>query len=285
MIELEPLANYHCVTGENPLWHATERRIYWVDIETGRLFRADPATGAHECFFQGARIGGFTFQADGALLLFEENRIARLAPSGERRVLVEGIDAAMSRFNDVLADPEGRVYAGTIGTTDENGGLFCVETDGSVRLLWRGTGCANGMGFTPDGRRLYWTCSTTRRIYLADYERATGALSARRIFYEADPSEGVPDGLAVDSRGHLWSARWDGYGVYHLDPRAERLERLTLPVAKVSSIAFGGPSLDEAYITTAGGTGGAEGGPEGTLYRVRGLPAPGQAAHHSKILL
>jgi D-xylono/L-arabinono-1,4-lactonase len=282
---IEPVANYHCVTGENPLWRATEGRIYWEDIETGRLFRAAHDTSEHECFFHGDRVGGFTFQADGSLLLFEENRIARLGVDGERRVLARDIDAHMTRFNDALADPEGRVFAGTIGSNDENGGLFCVERDGSARLLWRGTGIANGMAFTPDGRGFYWTCSTTSRIYLADYDRATGALSNRRLFYAVPEAEGTPDGMSVDTNGDVWTARWDGHAVYRLSPRADVIERIELPVAKVSSVAFGGPHLDVAYVTTAGGTGTTEGGPEGTLYRITGLGVVGQPEHLSRVCL
>ena len=74
-------------------------------------------------------------------------RIAILDEAGRRRVLLEGIDSDMARFNDVIADPEGRVYAGTIGKTRESGGLYRVERDLSVTCLWKGTGCANGMGF------------------------------------------------------------------------------------------------------------------------------------------
>jgi D-xylono/L-arabinono-1,4-lactonase len=282
---IEAVANYHCVTGENPLWRAAEGRVYWEDIETGRLFRAAHFSGEHECFFHGDRVGGFTFQADGSLLLFEENRIACLTAAGERRVLANGIDPHMARFNDVMADPEGRVFAGTIGSSDENGGLFCVERDGAVRLLWRGTGCANGMAFTPDGRGFYWTCSTTRRIYLADYDRATGAVSNRRLFYAAPEAEGIPDGMSVDSNGVVWTTRWDGQAIYRLSPRAEVIERIELPVPKVSSIAFGGPDLDVAYVTTAGGTGTAVGGPEGTLYRIAGLGVTGQPEHLSRVWL
>lgn len=282
---IEAVANYHCVTGENPLWRSAEGRIYWEDIETGRLFRAQHAAAAHECFYRGDRVGGFTFQSDGSLLLFEEDRIARLDANGERRVLRSGFDAAMQRFNDVIADPEGRVFAGTIGSSDQNGGLFCIERDGSARAVWRGTGIANGMGFTPDGRGFYWTCSTTRRIYFADYDRATGALTERRLFYAAPEAEGTPDGMAVDQQGHVWTTRWDGSAVYRLTPQAEIVERIELPVAKVSSVAFGGPDLDVAYVTTAGGTGTAEGGPEGTLYRIAGLGVRGQAEHLSRVLL
>src|SRR6476659_5047719 len=119
-----PVANYHCQVGENPLWNDSDVRIYWEDIDTGRLFRADHATLAHECFYKGEVVGGFTFQEDDKLLLFEADRIAVLDPdTGKRRVIKEGIDSDMVRFNDVIADPEGRVFAGTIGRTDESGGL------------------------------------------------------------------------------------------------------------------------------------------------------------------
>jgi len=281
---VEAVANYHCITGENPLWNAAEGRIYWVDIETGRLFRADPASGAHECFYQGELVGGFTFQQDSSLLLFESDRIAALSAGGARRVLREGIDAAMSRFNDVIADPEGRVFAGTIGRTGENGALFRIDRDGAITLLWRGTGCANGMGFTPDLRGFYWTCSTTRRIFFADYDANTGSLRDRRLWYQAPDSEGTPDGMSVDAAGDVWTTRWDGHAMYRLSPTAQRLERIELPVAKVSSVTFGGPNLEDAYITTAGGTGTAEGGREGTLYRIAGL-SRGQPEQLSQILL
>ena len=66
----ELIANYHCETGENPLWHPTERRLYWTDIPGRRMFRYDPATSTHEQCYQGRAVGGFTIQQDGSLLLF-----------------------------------------------------------------------------------------------------------------------------------------------------------------------------------------------------------------------
>ena len=66
----ELIADYSCHTGENPLWHPLERRLYWTDIPRGRLYRYAPATGAHEECYRGDPVGGFTVQSDGALLLF-----------------------------------------------------------------------------------------------------------------------------------------------------------------------------------------------------------------------
>ncbi len=281
--EIQSVANYHCGTGENPLYDSRDGRVYWEDIPTGRLFRADHATLEHECFYQGEVVGGFTFQADGSLLLFETDRIATLDAHGKRRVLREGIDSDMARFNDVIADPEGRVFAGTIGRTNESGGLYRVDVDGSVRCLFKGSGCANGMAFTPDLARFYWTCSTRRKIFVYDYDRQRGELRGERVFYAAPPLEGIPDGLTVDAAGDVWTARWDGSAVLRLSPKGELLETIRFPVSKVSSAAFGGPELDTLYVTTAGGHPGSEAA-DGTLYRLR-VGVRGQPEFHSRVLL
>ena len=284
MFELTAVANYHCKVGENPLWDEREGRLYWEDIESNRLFRVDHASGEHECFFRGeSMIGGFSFQDDGSLLLFEQDRMALLTKQGAYRVLKTGIDSDMFRFNDVIADPEGRVFAGTIGKTDESGGLYRVDLDGTIKALWKGTGCANGMSFSPDLRHLYWTCSTTRVIYIADYDRASGALTDRRPFYAALVEEGTPDGLTIDEAGELWSARWGGSSLVHLSTDARLLEKITFPVSRVSSAAFGGPSLDTLYVTTAGGLVDDD-GPDGTLYRLK-LPVAGRLQFRSRIRL
>jgi sugar lactone lactonase YvrE len=280
---IEAVANYHCKVGENPLWNERDACLYWEDIDSGRLFRVRHATGEHECFYRGDTVGGFTFQDDGSLLLFEADRIATLDAQGRRRVLREGIDPDMHRFNDVIADPEGRVFAGTIGKSAEQGGLYRVDLDGAITPLWKGTGCANGMGFSPDLRRFYWTCSTTRRIFVADYHRASGALTNRALFYQAFESEGTPDGLTVDTSGTLWSARWGGSTLLAIGPDAQLRARIEFPVTRVSSAAFGGPELDTLYVTTAGGQVSDEAA-DGTLYRVR-VPARGTAEFRSRILL
>jgi sugar lactone lactonase YvrE len=279
----QAVANYHCVVGENPLFNPDDGCIYWLDIETGRLFRADHATLEHECFYQGPVTGGFTLQADGSLLLFEADRLALLGKNGERRVLLEGIDPDMLRFNDVIADPEGRVFAGTIGRSEKTGGLYRVERDGTVRNLFKQTGIANGMGFSGDARHFYWTCSTTRRIFRFDYVRETGALSNRTLFHQATDPNDTPDGLTLDAEDRVFSARWGGSSVLRLDAHGDVAERLPLPVERVSSVAFGGPAFDTLYVTTAAGAPGGT-GDDGTLYRIP-TSARGRPEHRSRILL
>lgn len=272
---LEPLANYHCQCGENPLWDDRERVVYWTDIPAGKLFRYHVDDGRHEQFYTGRPVGGFTLQEDRSLLLFSDNCIRLLLPDGREQTVAEGIDDDMTRFNDVIADPAGRVLAGTMGRTKESGGLYRVDTDGTVTCLFKGTGISNGMGFSPDRKRFYWTCSTTRRIFRFDYDQDSGELAGREVFLALEAEEKTPDGMTVDSEGNVWSARWDGYGIFKYSPEGEPIGKIEFPVAKVSSAIFGGDGLDELYVTTAGGSEGADTA-DGTLYRVkvdaRGLP-------------
>jgi len=260
------LINAHCELGENPLWDREKNCLYWTDITAGKLHRFQFGSGWHEVIYHGPMVGGFTLQEDGELLLFRERDIAVLRRGGIVEVVRTVEDGGAARFNDVIADPEGRVFAGTIGRDETSGGLYRVERDGSLHLLFRGTGVSNGMGFSPDRKTFYWTCSTRRRIYAFDFDRESGLLSGERIFYQAGEAEGIPDGLTVDDNGHVWSARWDGFAIVHHAPDGAVLDTIRFPVAKVSSLCFGGADLDEFFITTAGGEAGA-GTEDGAVYR------------------
>jgi D-xylonolactonase len=251
---LEMLADYACVVGENPLWHPQERRIYWTDIASGRLFRYDVATKTHEQFYTGDPVGGFTFQEDGSLLLFMDKGAIRHWKDGTLTTIRESIsDELESRFNDVFADPKGRVYCGTMPTPSRPGRLYRLDTDGSLHIMVEGITCSNGMGLTPDHKQLYYTDSMAYRIYRFDYDIETGDLSNQTIFASNPESEGLPDGMTVDAEGYVWSARWDGNRLVRYAPDGTLVQTIEFPVRKVSSVVFGGDDYTDMYVTTAGG--------------------------------
>ena len=256
-------------TGENPLWHPTEKRLYWTDIPTGRLFRYDPVTAETEQIYSGEIVGGFTFQADGGLLLFmTRGRIAKWK-DGELETLIEEIPAEKeSRFNDVIADPQGRVFCGTMPSDSDLGRLYCFDPDRSLHLLFDGINISNGLGFTPDETGLYYTESVARKIYYFDYDAVSGEISNQCVWKEIPPNEGVPDGLTVDAEGFIWSARWDGGAVYKYAPTGENVLKIEIPAKKVISVAFGCENLNNIYVTTAlyGGTKETEGEGAGALF-------------------
>lgn len=253
-MEPELIADYACVVGEGPLWHPFEKRVYWTDIGTGRLFRYDPATGRHEKFYEGEPVGGFTIQADGALLLFGNRGSVRIWRNGTLETVIEEIPEEQgSRFNDVIADPAGRVFCGTMPTGERYGNLYRLDTDGTLTKLLEGIGCSNGMGFTPDCKQMYYTDSHRYEIYLFDYDEATGSLRNQRLFVRTPEKEGFPDGLTVDAEGYVWSAKWDGSCLVRYSPDGKEERRISFPVLKVSSLTFGGGDLTDIFVTTAGG--------------------------------
>lgn len=277
-MEPELIADYQCITGEGPLWHPDEQRLYWVDIPRGRLFRYDPATHKHEQCHEGEAIGGFTIQADGSLLLFLARGAVKVWHDGELEAVIDEIpDERESRFNDVIADPAGRVFCGTMPSRDALGRLYRLDPDGTLAVLLAEVGCSNGMGFTPDRKAMYYTDSARREIYLFDYDLQGGTLSNRRLFVRTPEGEGIPDGMTVDAEGYVWSARWNGGCLVRYAPDGSEERRIRFPAKKVSSVTFGGPDYTDIYVTTAGGQNKAEeGGGAGALFHlnlgIRGVP-------------
>ena len=250
----ELIVDAQCEIGEGPLWHPTENRIYWTDIPQGKLFWYDPATQNYEQFYDGEVVGGFTIQADGSLLLFMEEGAIRVWKDGEMSTVFEGLpEDRDTRFNDVIADPEGRVFCGTLPTKDRPASLYRLDRDGTLTRILDDVGLSNGMGFTLDRKTFYYTDSKKQRIYCFDYDLETGGISNQRIFIETEPGETVPDGLTVDSEGYVWSATYGGGCIIRYTLRGQEERRISIPTKLVTSLTFGCADRTDIYITSAGG--------------------------------
>lgn len=276
-----------CQVGEGPLWRPDEKKLYWTDILTGQLFRYDPATGEHEECYKGRTVGGFTLQEDGALLLFlEEGTIVTWRDGKQEKVIVQEIPEQKGRrFNDVIADPQGRVFCGILGDHRvQDDVLYRLDTDGSLTVVQEKVGTSNGMGFSPDRKTFYFTDTTIDTIWAFDYREEDGAITNRRVFVDLSDEQIKPDGMTVDARGDVWTAMALGGCVIRYSPDGAERERIRFPVKLITSAIFGGASLETLYVTTGMGH---ERGPEwgekaGSLFRVDpgvlGLPE-----YHSKI--
>ena len=239
---------------ENPLWHPQHQHLYWTDIPAGEMYRYYPQTDTYTQIYDGEPVGGFTIQADGGLLLFKTKGTVEIWNEGKTTIVIPEIPAAsQSRFNDAIADPEGRVYSGIMATETTDGKLYRIDTDGSYHVMAEGLLVPNGMGFCNNYRHFYLTDSDHRTIYRFDYDRETGNLSNQEPYIIIPENEGVPDGMTIDSEGYIWSARWDGSHVFRYSPEGEEVMRIELPVKRVSCIAFGGENHDRLFISTAKG--------------------------------
>ena len=109
---------------------------------------------------------------------------------------------------------------------------------------------SNGLAWSHDGATMYYIDSPTQRIDAFSYAPATGEIADRRTVVEVPAELGTPDGMTIDADGGLWIALWGGGAVHrYVDGRLDRV--ITLPVSQPTSCAFGGPDLDELYVTSA----------------------------------
>ncbi len=280
-IDIKNVADYACVCGEGPIWHALDQKLYWADIPKGRLYRYDPATNEHGQVHEARLLGAVTVQADGSLLLLRDHGNVVCLRNGELHTIIDEISGE-SAFNDGIADPEGRVFSGTCGT-DKSGSLYRIDPDGAYRAVHENVGCSNGLGFSIDLKRMYYTDSNDFSIYVFDYDRAAGEIENPRVFVRTDPRV-KPDGLTVDSEDHVWSAQWEGGCVMRYKPDGTLVQKIEIPTRLITSVMFGGPDLDELYVTSAGGDDKKKNGPEaGSLFRITGLGVKGRLEFLSRI--
>lgn len=239
--------------GEGPVWDARSGRLVWVDIEGRALHSTDPSTGATTSLPMPLPIGVAVPRRSGGFVAALEDGFHAIDADG-RSEQIAAIDnnAGRLRFNDGACDPAGRFLAGTMAYdfAPRAAALYRLDADLGVTRLLDDVTISNGLGWSADGGTMYYVDTPTRRIDAFDYDVATGAMTRRRTFVEID-GVGRPDGLCVDVEGAVWIALWPGWSVrrYLADGTLDAV--LPVPAAQVSSCVFGGPQLDELYITTA----------------------------------
>jgi sugar lactone lactonase YvrE len=260
---------------EGPAWDAARGRLLFVDILGSELLswawspaELERTPMAETCSAWIPREGGGSLVAcrDGVHLLD--------GSGGTETVVPIEADRPSNRSNDAKCDPAGRLWIGTMADDEGacEGALYRMDREGRVRQMISPVSISNGLGWSPDGSRMYYIDSPTRRIDVFDYDLAAGGPSTRRLFVDVSALPGVPDGLAVDSEGCLWVAFWDGGAVHRFGPDGTRVAQLKLPAKRPTSCAFVSDALDQLVITTAA----APDGSGGDIYvcdaGVTGLP-------------
>jgi sugar lactone lactonase YvrE len=257
---MKTLGSVHNQVGESPLWSVAEQALYWVDIEGRRLHRFDWITGAEQSWATVERIACIALHAEGGLVAGMDTGIFHLQPQSTGSCAIECLFTAQfpregMRFNDGRCDRDGRFWVTSmvrdmaLAATD--GALYCCNAQGISAPLVNGLVTGNGLGFSPDGSTLYLSDShpTVRQLWAFDLD-SKGALSNRRLFADIQKYAGRPDGAAVDADGGYWICGNDGGQVHRFMPDGRHDRSLNVPVSKPSMCAFGGPEMDQLFITS-----------------------------------
>jgi sugar lactone lactonase YvrE len=177
-----------------------------------------------------------------------------------------------ARANDAVADLHGNLITGTLNLAPDQGSTWWYSTTHGWRLIDPDIINTNGPAVVDlDGQMTLIVGDTAAHYFAYDYDPATGAVGARRLFGDVDELDGGPDGSTVDEQGGLWCALYGGGQLVRFT--ASGLDRtVSVPVDNPTDVTFGGPGLDRLYVTSVGG----DGELDGALLVIDGLDVRGR---------
>ncbi|MBY6120770.1 SMP-30/gluconolactonase/LRE family protein [Mameliella alba] len=258
-IEITCVAPVGAGVGEGAVWDDRAQCLWWVDIPAGVIYRYDPVTGENRTIEYGEPVGCLAVREQGGLVLATKSGFWLFDPETGAREAIHDPEAHLpdNRFNDGATDAQGRFWAGTMkdgGEPEALGAFYRLDPDGAVTAWRDGIFTTNGLAFSPDGRRMYFSDSNpgVRTIWACDYDTTTGTPGEPEVFFDTRSVPGRPDGGTVDAEGCYWQAGVSGWQLYRLSPQGEVLMTIEMPVEKPTKPMFGGPDLATLYVTSIG---------------------------------
>lgn len=256
---------------------------YISDVYNGTIYRV-AANGQAYIWAKTGAPNGHKVLADGTHLVCDGSQHAVLHLDSNGKV----IGKAASEYdgkplrapNDLTLDPQGGFYfTDPGGSNKENpiGTVHYVDKAGKTHLVAQGLAFPNGIVLRPDGKSLLVGESNYNRILVYEV-LAPGKVGAMKVFANLPTKEGEqidnqPDGMCLDAEGNLYVAHYGMRQVQVLNKEGKLLRRYPGGNLTTSNVAFGGPRMDQLYITGALGD---EMKSKGALFRlelkgVRGL--------------
>ncbi|MCL6283719.1 SMP-30/gluconolactonase/LRE family protein [Ruegeria sp. 2012CJ41-6] len=233
------------------------QRLFWIDSLEQRIWR-DKAGGSQAQSWKLPTIVG-------SIGLCEDQRLIAGLADGFAFVdlslpdaKIEWIgdpepDLADTRLNDGKVDRQGRFWCGSMNRNfaTANASLYRLDRDLTWDCVEDGITVSNGIAFSPDGRRMFFSNSRLDQSFQYDLDIQTGEISNRRDFVDTGAYDGRIDGATVDKDGNYWGALFQGGAVGCFSPDGQMLRKIQLPVSCPTMCSFGGPEMETLYVTSA----------------------------------
>jgi sugar lactone lactonase YvrE len=252
MTQFELVWDSRCGVAESPVWDAPRRRILFCDINGKKINALNVDTGARETWDLPEVVGSFGLCRSGRLVVALRHRVVLFDPATQAVIPLTGavIEPTTNRMNDGKVGPDGAFW---VGSMDENsprqplGALYRVTADGTIEKRSEGYAVSNGLAWSPDGRTMYHSDSTSAIIEAWDFDPATGATANHRVIAKLTNEDGRPDGAAMDANGNYWSAGPSAGCINCFSPTGQLLEKLPFPVPGPTMPCFADGYL---YVTS-----------------------------------
>ncbi len=247
---------------EGPVYVPAARHLLVSDIPNNRVLRYDDVAGTVATFEAPSNFAnGHTLDREGRVISCEHltRSVTRREHDGSLTVLADRFDGKrLNSPNDVIADGEGTIwftdptygistpYEGSLAESEVGSrNVYRLTRDGRLDAVVTDLQQPNGLALSRDERTLFVVDSGVQPARLMAYDLdSRRSLQAGRLFSEC--SDGMYDGLRVDTAGHIWTSAGDG--VHCLDQDGRVIGKILIPET-VSNVCFGGPEKNRLFIT------------------------------------
>jgi len=268
---------------EGPVW-MPDGTVLIVEMKHGRITRVHPDGRKETAAEPGGSPNGLAIGPDGALYVCNSGgwdyyeigdftipqtelpahhsggRIERVdLESGDVKVLYTECDGnALIGPNDLVFDAQGGMWftdhGRREGRVSHTGGIYYARPDGSlIREVVFPAESPNGIGLSPDGKRLYVAETHTGRLQSYNVT-GPGELEGTAAGPSSSLVCGLPgmqlfDSLAVDGDGNIVVGTLVTGALTVISPTGEVLDQVLLGDPMVTNVCFGGEDLRTAYAT------------------------------------
>ena len=250
----EPLIKNKYLLGESPFYDPRTGKCSFVDIIAGKLYVFSKADQL-ECADFGQQIGAavpakapgeYVVCGTDGLFLYKGKEISKICD-------MTGCYENYQRSNDAKADPKGRLFIGSSVWQDghePSGNLYRIDNNG-IKVIQENTRISNGLAWSSDRKRFFFSDSPYHAIFAYDYDETTGDITNRKELFKIE--DGAPDGMCIDSEDNLWVAVWGGSRIEKRSSiTGELLGVVNVPAENTTSCCFYGDDLDTLFITSSG---------------------------------
>lgn len=242
--------------GEGCIWDTESSSLIWVDIMDCKINQFLPNNRQNNEYLFDYHVGTVALTAHGKWMFTQENRIMIFDPITISITCHTSVvfDSDKIRFNDGKCNPGGFFWVGTMDYEFKEGAACLYEFNemGKNKIILDNLTISNGMAWDIERGKYYFIDSLTYSVFEFSLDPVTFSISNKRIIYNFSITDGLPDGMTIDTDGYLWIALYGGGKIVRLNPFASEICAIVqIPAPFVTSCVFGGSNLDELFITTA----------------------------------